>query len=78
MIEKRAVKMELEANVEQLDVGQNSDHPAASARAFAQWPQGTTSALAVPYEYSQTDQQRLLPAVVAVRSPANTVPIQGQ
>ena len=70
--------MELEANIEQLDVGRHSDHPAASARASAEWPQVTTSALAVPYEYSQTDQQRFLPAVVAVRSPAKTDPAQGQ
>ena len=78
MIEKPAVKMELEANIEQLDVGQHSDHLAASARAFAEKQQVTTSALAVPHEYSQTDQQRFLPAVVAVRSPANTVPTKGQ
>ena len=70
--------MELEANVEQLDVGQYSDHPTASARVFAQWQQVTTSALAGPHEYSQTDQQRFLPAVVAVRSPAKTDPTQGQ
>ena len=72
------MKMELEANIERLDVGQHSDHPTASARVFVGWPQGTTSALAVPYEYSQTDQQRLLLVVVAVRSPDNTDPTQSQ